>query len=124
MVVSSKGKKILVVDDDAGIRSLLRDLLVSEDYIVAEAVNGLEALSLMRVDTPALVLMDLMMPVFSGAEAISVMKTDEDLAHIPVFAMSAGRNIAVMVRDVPADGFVSKPFDIDELLNLVANHAR
>ncbi len=116
--------RVLVVDDDAAIREFLRDLLGSEGYEVDEAVNGAEAVERVRTDPPAAVLMDLMMPILSGAEATSRLKSDPTTASIPILAMSAGRNIATFGTGIPADGFVSKPFDLSLLVDTLARHVR
>jgi CheY-like chemotaxis protein len=116
--------RILVVDDDAAIREFLRDLLDSEGYEVDEAANGLEAVERVRTNPPSAVLMDLMMPILSGVEATSKLKSDPATAAVPILAMSAGRNLATMANAVPADGFVSKPFDLIRLVEVLAQHAR
>lgn len=116
--------RVLVVDDDAAIREFLRDLLDLEGYVVEEAVNGAEAVERVRSDPPSAVLMDLMMPVLSGAEATSRLKNDPTTARIPILAMSAGRNLAAMSSTVPADGFVTKPFDLPLLVATLEKHTR
>src|SRR5262245_41236610 len=93
---ATRTPRVLVVDDDAAIREFLRDLLGSEGYLVDEAVNGAEAVELVRANPPAAILMDLMMPVLSGAEATSTLKSDPSTASIPILAMSAGRNLSTM----------------------------
>ena len=107
--------RVLVVDDDAGIRELLREVLGEYGFAVTEAVNGAEALERVRADPPAAVLMDLMMPVLSGAEATQALKADPRTAGIRVIAMSAGRHLSTMAAGVPADRFLSKPFDFGAL---------
>jgi CheY-like chemotaxis protein len=114
--------RVLVVDDDAAIREFLRDLLGSEGYEVDEAVNGAEAVERVRANPPSAVLMDLMMPILSGAEATSKLKSDPSTAAVPILAMSAGRNLSTMASSIPADGFVSKPFDLTHLVNVLAQH--
>jgi CheY-like chemotaxis protein len=121
---SAPTARILVVDDDASIREFLRDLLDMEGYEVEEAVNGAEAVERVRTDPPSAVLMDLMMPILSGAEATSRLKSDPDTARVPILAMSAGRNLAAMATNVPADGFVSKPFDLKILVAALAKHTQ
>ena len=110
--------------DDAAIREFLRDLLGSEGYEVDEAVNGADAVERVRANPPSAILMDLMMPVLSGAEATSTLKSDPSTAGIPILAMSAGRNLKTMADAVPADGFVSKPFDLSHLVAVLAEHTR
>jgi CheY-like chemotaxis protein len=120
----SPAPRVLVVDDDAAIREFLRELLGSEGYEVDEATNGAEAVERVRMNPPAAVLMDLMMPILSGAEATSRLKSDPATADIPILAMSAGRNLATMAAGIPADGFVSKPFNLNQLVDTLAMHTR
>lgn len=122
MLSRPTGLRVLVVDDDAGIRELLRELLVGEGYEVVEATNGQEAVDQARATSPAAVLMDLMMPVLSGAEATAMLKTDPRTSTIPVLAMSAGRNLAAVAHGIPADGFLSKPFNLANLITVVFQH--
>jgi CheY-like chemotaxis protein len=121
---SSGSPRVLVVDDDDAIREFLRDLLGSEGYEVDEAANGAEAVERVRANPPSAVLMDLMMPVLSGAEATARLKNDPATARIPILAMSAGRNLAALATGIPADGFVSKPFDLTLLVSTLAAHTR
>jgi CheY-like chemotaxis protein len=111
---------ILIADDDEGIRELLRELLDSEGYRVEEATNGAEAIASIAAKRPHAVLMDLMMPVVSGAEATAMIKRDPRTASIPVLAMSAGRNIVAMQNDIPADDFIAKPFELSALIAAIA----
>ena len=113
---------VLVADDDLAIRELLKDLLGTEGYDVLEASNGAEALDRARRYHPAAVLMDLMMPVMSGAEATTRLKADPATAAIPVLAMSAGRNLTAVGIEIPADDFIPKPFDLTELMEMIAQH--
>lgn len=113
--------RVLVVDDDEAIRSLLVDLLSDEGYDVVEAVNGAQAVERALADGPAAVLMDLMMPIMSGVEATATLKGDPRTAHIPVFAMSAGRTLDRLGASVPADRFIAKPFDLAQVLAAIAD---
>jgi CheY-like chemotaxis protein len=122
--VSARPPRVLVVDDDAAIREFLRDLLGSEGYEVLEARNGAEAVALARADPPAAILMDLMMPVLSGIEATSRLKSDPATAGVPILAMSAGHNRDALSATFPADVFVSKPFDLGFLVASLADQIR
>src|SRR4051794_30903789 len=86
---------ILVVDDDPDIRDALRMvldmMLVDRAHAIATASNGKEALELLGGTTPGLVLLDLMMPVLSGAELLDLMRRDERLCRVPVVVVSAWR---------------------------------
>ena len=108
--------RILIVDDDPTIRSVLEALLEDEGYLPVTAANGKEAVAIVRDDPPALVLMDLMMPVMSGVDAVKVLKTDPETAGIPIIAMSAGFILRESIDELLADSIISKPFDLDALI--------
>lgn len=107
---------ILIVDDDPTIRSVLEALLDDEGYQPITAANGREAVDLVNAQQPSLVLMDLMMPVMSGVDAIRHLKTDPATAHVPIIAMSAGFVLRESIGDLLADSIISKPFDLDALV--------
>jgi CheY-like chemotaxis protein len=114
-------KEILVVDDDRDIRETLGDILLHEGYQVELAENGARALELIRRGPrPALVLLDLMMPVMSGWEFLEEAEQDEELAAIPVLVVSA---MPAPLAPEAAKGGVKaclhKPLQLDRLLDLV-----
>ena len=112
--------RILIVDDDLGIRELLDEILETEGYEILQAANGVQALELARAEQPDLILMDLMMPMLDGADAMAILKHDSRTRDIRIIAMSAGRNLRHQVDAVLADSFLAKPFDLDTLLADVA----
>ena len=107
---------ILIVDDDPTIRSVLEALLEDEGFAPVTASNGQEAVRIARDDPPSLILMDLMMPVMSGVDAVRQLKTDPETAGIPVIAMSAGFILRESIEDLLADSIIAKPFDLDALI--------
>lgn len=108
---------ILIVDDEFGIVEVLRDFLVDEGYRTAIALNGRQALALMEVERPALVLLDYMMPVMNGQEVLEVMKRTPELRDIPVVLMSASP--PKLWLTLPASQFLNKPFGLEELITAV-----
>ena len=109
---------ILVVDDDVDIRHTIRDILEIEGYNVATASNGREALARIAEHRPALVLLDLQMPVMTGWDLLSALR--EQGVNVPVVFMTAGYRAHVEVERHSADAALGKPFEMDELLRLVA----
>ena len=105
---------ILVVDDDPTIRTLITRVLTRAGYQVQEADDGLSALDLIAVSRPALVLTDLMMPRMKGDALIAQVRQPPD--PIPCILMTAFH------RDSPLDDvpFLAKPFEVADLLGLVA----
>src|SRR5687768_14141295 len=85
--------KILLVDDDADIREALEELLVDAGHSIITAGNGRQALDVLaREPLPALILLDMMMPVMDGYEFLLEQRKDERLASIPVAVLTASRN--------------------------------
>jgi CheY-like chemotaxis protein len=116
---------ILVVDDDAAIREALTAVLEDEGYAVRTAANGRDALQLLRAGgpRPALILLDLTMPVMSGGEFREEQRRDPALAQIPVVVLSADRSVQAKAAAVQAQGYLAKPVEIDVLLETVSRYA-
>lgn len=108
--------RILIVDDDPTIRSVLEAFLEDEGFAPVLAGNGRDAVEQVRREPPALILMDLMMPVMSGVDAARVLKGDAETAGIPIIAMSAGFILRGSADELLADSIISKPFDLDALI--------
>jgi CheY-like chemotaxis protein len=107
---------VLVVDDNADVRELLRVALTADGYHVAEAANGREAMDHLRshADT-CIVLLDLMLPVMDGAHFRTAQLRDRSLAWIPVVVMSAAVDAERRAREVGARRLVRKPLDLDDV---------
>jgi CheY-like chemotaxis protein len=110
---------VLVVDDESDIREAVAEVLADEGYVVHGAGDGAEALRKARAVHPDIVLLDLMMPGMNGWEFRAAQKGDPELSDIPVVVLSALGRVAGM----DAAGFIQKPFDLDELLDAVREHA-
>lgn len=111
-------RSVLVVDDDHNIRVVIRQALEAHGYTVHSATNGRDALELLkRIDTPDVILLDLMMPFMTGWEFIKEQKRDASIAQIPVVIVSAAE--AVEGTTLPAQGLIKKPFEIDTLIETV-----
>ena len=113
---------ILVVDDDADIREALSRALQLEGYRVAVAQHGRAAWELLHAEPPpALVLLDLMMPVMNGAELLSLLRADAKLRELPVVLVTAfGASASGYAHQ--SQGLLSKPIDLDQLMQLVSRY--
>ena len=109
---------ILIVDDDSSIREMLRLFLELKGYTVASAINGQDALDYLErsPEPPQLILLDLMMPVMSGAEFRTVQRQAPALAGIPVALISADDNLRDSAPALNAEAYLPKPIDFDLLL--------
>jgi two-component system cell cycle response regulator DivK len=122
--VRAVAKAILVADDDPDILSIVSMSLEAQGYDVHRATNGREAVDLARAHHPDLVLMDMMMPVVSGYEAVAELKADPGTRDITVVGLSAKAMASDMERatDVGIDGYITKPFRIAQVLSVIEGY--
>jgi CheY-like chemotaxis protein len=116
--MSSNSKTVLVVDDEPVLRTIVREILHEEGYAVIEAADGRVMLEMMAKERPDLVLMDVMMPGIDGREAYRQLRLHPEHRDVPVVMMSAG--VRPIKLDPSIAGFMAKPFDISQLVELVA----
>ncbi len=112
---------ILIIDDDPGVRGVLKAILERAGYDVAAGGGGAEGLRLAHARRPDLVLLDIEMPGMNGFDVCSLIKTDTALASVPVVIMT-GRPIAGVPARAQAVGAVdllTKPFERDNLLKKI-----
>ena len=112
-------RRILLVEDDALIRTDVAGALRDEGYVVDEAKNGAEGLERMRSARPDLVLLDLMAPVMNGWEFRTAQLAEPKLKRVPVVLISGIPELKDAQEELHAWGSVEKPFRIDELLSIV-----
>ena len=106
---------VLVVDDDPDILQTLALCLSTEGYRVQMAANGKEALEALAAERPAIILLDLMMPVMDGWQFVAELDKRGARAA-PLLILSADRAVQGHAAKLRADAFLAKPFDLDELL--------
>ncbi|MBK9705938.1 MAG: response regulator [Acidobacteria bacterium] len=111
--------KVMIVDDVEGVRRMLIYAL-EDDYTIVQASNGLEALRVAAIENPDVIVMDLDMPVMDGVEATRLIKSNPQLAHIKVLAVSGQNNSekARLIKD-SCDAFIEKPFEVPDLVEAV-----
>jgi two-component system chemotaxis response regulator CheY len=110
-------RPILIIDDDPAIRTTVADILESEGYTVATASNGADGLqSLDQVD-PALVLLDMRMPILDGWGFARALRSRG--VRIPILVMTAAQDARRWAHEINAEGYVAKPFDLIDLLDAV-----
>lgn len=123
---SSDRGRILIADDDPGIRSLVKLLLVRRGFEVTDVANGLLAVETCRRIKPDLVLIDWVMPIMDGREATTKMKADPQTRHIPIVMLTSQSRIddKVAALEAGAQDFLTKPFDSRELVARVEQQMR
>jgi DNA-binding response OmpR family regulator len=110
--------RILVVDDEADLVSVLRIGLEVEGFEVLEASDGEEGLRMARECKPALMLLDLMLPKLDGYKVCRSLKFDERYRALPILILSArsGEQDRRLAHDMGADGFITKPYEMKDLV--------
>lgn len=101
---------VLIVDDDAFVRTVLEDALKDEGYTLVQAADGDEALVCLEREKPAAVLLDLFMPKKSGLEALASIRKLAPLCQVIVISSMDSENVIAEALKNGAAGFISKPF--------------
>ena len=121
MYQATPAKRVLIVDDEAPLRALVRANLEIDGLEVSEAVDGFEAMTVLREDRPDLVLLDIMMPGKDGIEVLEEVAADPDLSKIPVILLTAKGEQEDLLKGVElgARGHITKPFDPEQMVRTV-----
>ena len=117
------GRRVLIVEDEAGIAEGLADLLGDGGYVTGVSL-GRAALGAVVDAPPALILLDVMMPGMDGPEVCRRLKADPRTAAVPVVFITAlpPETLAARLGDCPHDGVLPKPFHLDDVLAVVRRH--
>lgn len=114
--------RVLVVDDDAGVRQMIADALAAEHYQVQAAQDGREAIAQAKRQRPDLILLDVNMPQVDGWEVLESLRATAG-RQTPVVVMTAGFEAQDRALATGAQGYLGKPFELDDLLSIVEAHA-
>jgi DNA-binding response OmpR family regulator len=115
-------KRVLVVDDDPALRVMLAEFLRRKDFQVLLAEDGVKAQRVMNLHSPALILLDLMMPKMNGWDFLAWLRDENLLPGTKVIAISAFENSAEDIQRLIGAGaslFLRKPFDLPDLFTLI-----
>jgi len=109
-------KKVLVVDDDAGLQDLLQAILELEDHEVILAENGLVALEKIEQVKPDLILLDLMMPYMDGFTFVEELEHRGLRSSTPILVLTADMRFQTTLEYMGFDSYLTKPFDLRRFL--------
>ncbi len=111
-------KRILIIDDEASIRSIVRDTLETEGYNVIEGENSEEAIRKARKLKPDLLILDLGIPTIGGLEVCRILRKDDETAGVPIIILTVrSREVdKVIGLEMGADDYITKPFHRRELI--------
>lgn len=117
-------KRILIVDDDRSIVESLTYVFEDAGFIVDSGEDGSFIKKHFNGNKPDAILLDYWLPGENGGELTKKLKARKDTSDIPVVIISAGYNIKEIVKKAGADDFLSKPYDIDQLVATVEKHLK
>ncbi len=128
-MADDKAATILVVDDDEEIAELLETSVTAMgNYRIVKAHSGPEAMKIVDIESPDLILLDIMMEGMDGTEVCRALKSNEKSSHIPVIAVTIIHKIDVrQYRRIMASGvdeYVEKPFEFDEMEEIIKKHLK
>lgn len=108
--------KILVVEDDQAILSVIKDILIENNYVTEEAADGIAAIESVKKQAPDLLILDLGLPKLTGESVLIEVK--KLFPNLPVIVLTAKNHTSDVVKgfELGADDYISKPFELDELL--------
>jgi two-component system chemotaxis response regulator CheY len=112
-------RSVLVVDDAAFMRMMIRDILVKEGYVIHEAVNGRDAIEKYIEIHPDLVTMDITMPEMSGLEALRAIRQNDPAARVLIVSAMGQQKMIVEALESGAMDFLVKPFQPTKVLETV-----
>ena len=115
------GKRVLIVEDNELNMKLFNDLLEAHGYRTLQTRDGVEALQMAREHRPDLILMDIQLPEISGLEVTKWLKEDEELASIPVVAVTAFamKGDEERIREGGCEAYISKPISVSHFLDTI-----
>lgn len=116
-------KTILICDDDADILNICAMVLGKRGYATETTRKCEDALAKISSNAPDLVLLDLWLPLMGGEALFNIIKGDASMSHVPVVLFSANSELEKIAARIHADGFLKKPFDINELVRTIERFA-
>jgi two-component system cell cycle response regulator DivK len=119
-------KTILIVEDNELNMKLFRDLLEAQEYKTIETRDGLEVLEIARKHKPDLILMDIQLPEISGLDVTKQLKEDDELADIPVIAITAFamKGDEEKIRQGGCEDYISKPISVVGFLDTIKEYLK
>ncbi len=112
-------KTILLIDDEADLVLMMHDILTKRGYRVLTAHNGEEGLKKIKHDEPHLIILDMNMPKMGGIAFYEAISAQDGKSRYPVLVLTARSNLEQLFRSFEIDGFIRKPFEIQDLLEEV-----
>src|SRR6266702_4878649 len=110
---------ILTVEDDADIQKIYQQILDAEDYLVIQADNGLEALEILKVCIPDLIILDWCMPQMNGQQFLSALIHQRKIGICPILACGAMLDYGLIALSMGATEYLIKPFELQDFIDII-----
>ena len=120
----SMSKKVFVFDDNADILELCTIILEDAGYEIKTSSTSNNIIDQVMAYIPDIIFMDNWLPDVGGIDATKELKQHETLKNIPVIYFSANNDVKALAEQAGADGYLSKPFDIQELEDIIVKHLK
>lgn len=117
------GKKVFIFDDNKELLELCTIILEDAGYQIKTSLTSNNIIQQVLAYPPDIIFMDNWLPDISGIDATKELKANSDLKHIPVIYFSANNNVSDLAKEAGADDYLSKPFDIVALEEIVKKYA-
>jgi len=114
--------QFLICEDDVDMQDFLNAFLHTMGYEYQIVEKGEEVLPILQDKSMKLLLLDLNLPDMDGKEVVRLVRNDPACKDIPIYIFSASISISQAARDLPVNGFISKPFELDELERVINNN--
>lgn len=116
-------EKILVIEDEKGIRENLKEILALKDYLVYTATNAKEGITEATVKKPDMIICETNVPEIDGFEVLQFVRQNRNLSNVPFIFLTAFTQRAHVIRrmELGADDYITKPFTTKELVRAIEN---
>ena len=118
-MINGQSNKILIIEDDPDIGTIIKIILEQKGYLITVSENVDAAASILQNGGTGLIIMDMLLPGTTGVDICKRFKNDPSVSFIPVIMMSAHPDAKRLCEEAGADGFISKPFHIQEVLSRI-----
>ena len=117
-------QKILIAEDDRAIVEVIKIILQEAEYQTLTLEDGKNVVSTVQSEKPDLILLDIWLSGEDGGEIAKKLKNEAETKDIPIIMISANNETEKIAKDAGADGFLKKPFDINDLLRVVEDNLK
>ncbi len=110
-------KTIMIVDDEKDLRDIIEFKFKSKGFVTVTACDGVDALDKLKTIEPDLIVLDMNMPRMDGLEFYNAIRGNEVRSKCPVLILTARANMGQTIKDSAIEGFMPKPFELNDLIN-------